>query len=67
MFRNNTSNNFIPRRAIRQSGSSSIITIPREVMETLNLKVGDELSFEYSKDRKSVNLKKIDNVENKGL
>lgn len=50
------SNRFNRVTSIRKSGSSAITTIPKEVMNMLNLEIGDKVEYVVDTDRKKIEL-----------
>jgi antitoxin component of MazEF toxin-antitoxin module len=46
-------------RRIRQSGNSNVLTIPRQMLESVGFERGDDIELEADMDSKEIVLRKV--------
>ncbi len=51
------------RQKIVKIGTSAGITLPKKIRDEMNLKVGEEVQINYDADKKSINLRPKDQLD----
>ncbi|UBH08902.1 AbrB/MazE/SpoVT family DNA-binding domain-containing protein [Macrococcus armenti] len=60
---NHDNHSIIKEQKLWKTGNSTVVTIPKEMMDALNVSVGDVLKFDILEEEVSVTKKSIDDLD----